>query len=79
MKQGKIKIVFRDADPHYVGVAVTDDVELTDADVWQQIQCWWLAPTLPSRFALALDSGVLLLDRDQVVAIAMTPKPVLEI
>lgn len=76
MKQGLIKILFLNGDQHVVEIAVPDDqdfhVQLHEQ--WVDVKQWWLIGDRPVVFVTWGDGSEILLARDKILSISMTPK-----
>lgn len=79
MNRGLVKILFNYGESYVVEIGVRDELYLEFHKQWSQIKTWWLYGT-NSRCLITWDDGSeLLLDRDSILNVTMTPRVVLEI
>ena len=80
MKKGTIKIRFHDGVTYTAEVAVQEGMELRSHPQWSRLNSWWLYDNHSNTTLVSWDDGSeLLLSRDKILNMSLTPKDVLEI
>lgn len=79
MKRGLVKFLFNYGERYIVEIAVPDQQIIQTHAQWSQIKNWWQFGGSSTCHVLWDDGSELLLARDKILSISMTPKDILEI
>lgn len=79
MKSGHIKILFNNNQTRTISVSVADDEELSSTAVWITLARWWMRMTTAHHMQELDDGSVLLLARNQITSILLTPNSTLDL